>query len=53
MPAGVISMTFGLQVGKKVLGYSGAALWKSLPCDIRESGSLNQFKRLLFLSQHS
>ena len=26
--------------------YSGATLWNSLPCNIRESGSLNQFKRL-------
>ena len=28
--------------------YSGATLWNSLPCNIRESGSLNQFKRLLY-----
>ena len=28
--------------------YSDATLWNSLPCNIRESGSLNQFKRLLY-----
>ena len=28
--------------------YSGATPWNSLHCDIRESGSLNQFKRLLY-----
>ncbi|CAH3195760.1 unnamed protein product, partial [Porites evermanni] len=31
---------------KNSFSYSGATLWNSLPCNIRESGSLNQFKRL-------
>ena len=26
--------------------YSGAVLWNSLPCDMREAKSLSQFKRL-------
>ena len=33
---------------KNSLIYSDATLWNSLPCNIRESGSLNQFKRLLY-----
>ena len=33
---------------KNSFSYSGATLWNSLPCNIRESGSLNQFKRLLY-----
>ena len=33
---------------KKSFIYSDATLWNSLPCNIRESGSLNQFKRLLY-----
>ena len=28
--------------------YSGTTLWNSLPCNIRESDSLNQFKRLIY-----
>ena len=32
---------------KNSFSYSGATLWNSLPCNIRESASLNQFKRLL------
>ena len=27
--------------------YSGAIIWNSLPCDVREAESLRQFKRLL------
>ena len=33
---------------KNSFSYSGATLWNSLPCNIRESGSLNQFKSLLY-----
>ena len=33
---------------KNSFSYSGATLCNSLPCNIRESGSLNQFKRLLY-----
>ena len=33
---------------KNSFSYSGATLWNSLPCNIRESASLNQFKRLLY-----
>ena len=33
---------------KNSFNYSNATLWNSLPCNIRESGSLNQFKRLLY-----
>ena len=33
---------------KNSFSYSGATLWNSLPCNIRESGPLNQFKRLLY-----
>lgn len=33
---------------KNSFSYSGATLWNSLPCNIRESGSLSQFKRLLY-----
>ena len=33
---------------KNSFSYSGETLWNSLPCNIRESGSLNQFKRLLY-----
>ena len=33
---------------KNVFSYSGATLWNSLPCNIRESGSLNQFEHLLY-----
>ena len=33
---------------KNSFSYSGATLWNSLPCNIRECGSLNQFKRLLY-----
>ena len=33
---------------KNSFSYSGATLWNSLPCNIREPGSLNQFKRLLY-----
>ena len=33
---------------KNSFSYSGTTLWNSLPCNIRESGSLNQFKRLLY-----
>ena len=33
---------------KNSFSYSGDTLWNSLPCNIRESGSLNQFKRLLY-----
>ena len=33
---------------KNSFSYRGANLWNSLPCNIRESGSLNQFKRLLY-----
>ena len=36
---------------KNSFSYSGATLWNSLPCNIRESGSLNQFKRLLYHNQ--
>ena len=32
---------------KNSLSYSGTTLGNSLPCSVRESGSLNQFKRLL------
>ena len=33
---------------KNGFSFRGATLWNSLPCDIRESASLNQFKRLLY-----
>ena len=33
---------------KNSFSYGGAILWNSLPCNIRESGSLNQFKHLLY-----
>ena len=33
---------------KNSFSYSGATLWNSLPCNIRESGSLNQFKSRLY-----
>ena len=33
---------------KNSFSYSSATLWNSLPCNIRECGSLNQFKRLLY-----
>ena len=33
---------------KNSFSYSGATLWNSLHCNIRESSSLNQFKRLLY-----
>ena len=33
---------------KNSFSYSHATLWNSLPCSIRESGSLNQFRRLLY-----
>ena len=33
---------------KNSFSYSGATLWNSLPCNIRESASLHQFKRLLY-----
>ena len=33
---------------KNSFSYSGTTLWNSLPCNIRESGSLNQFKCLLY-----
>ena len=33
---------------KNIFSYSGATLWNSLPAKIRESGSLNQFNRLLY-----
>ena len=33
---------------KNSFSCSGETLWNSLPCNIRESGSLNQFKRLLY-----
>ena len=33
---------------KNSFSYSGSTHWKSLPCNIRESGSLNQFKHLLY-----
>jgi len=32
---------------KNSFSYSGAILWNRLPCDIRETESLRQFKRLL------
>jgi len=33
---------------KNSFSYGDATLWNSLPCNIRESGSLNKFKRLLY-----
>ena len=36
---------------KNSFSYSGATLWNSLPRNIRESGSLNQCKRLLYHNQ--
>ena len=33
---------------KNSFSYSGTTLWNSLPCNIRESGSLNKFKCLLY-----
>ena len=36
---------------KNSFSYSGATLWNSLPHNIRESGSLNQFKRLPYHNQ--
>ena len=35
---------------KNSFSYSGAVLWNSLPCDIRETKSLSQFKRLVYLN---
>ena len=35
---------------KNSFSYSGAVLWKSLPCDMREANSLSQFKRLAHLN---
>ena len=35
---------------KNSFSYSGAALWNSLPCDVREAKSLSQFKRLAHLN---
>ena len=35
---------------KNSFSYSGAALWNSLPCNLRETKSLIQFKRLLNLN---
>ena len=32
---------------KNSFSYSGAILWNSLPCNLREADSLGQFKRLL------
>ena len=32
---------------KNSFSYSGAILWNSLPCNLRETESLGQFKRLL------
>ena len=32
---------------KNSFTYSGAVLWNSLPCDVREAKSLSQFKRLV------
>ena len=34
---------------KNSFSYSGAVLWNSLPCNVRESKSLSQFKRLVNL----
>ena len=34
---------------KNSFSYSGAVLWSSLPCDMREAKSLTQFKRLAHL----
>ena len=33
---------------KNSFSYNGATPWNSVPCNIRESGSLNQFKRPLY-----
>ena len=40
---------------KNSFSYSGAALWNSLTCDMREAKSLSQFKRLahLFLTVYT
>ena len=35
---------------KNGFSYSGAVLWNSLPCDMREAKSLSQFKRLVHLN---
>ena len=32
---------------KNSFTYSGAVLWNSLPCDVREAKSLGQFKRIV------
>ena len=34
---------------KNSFSYSGAVLWNSLPCDVREANSLSQFKGLVNL----
>ena len=34
-------------VVKNSFTYSGAVLWNSLPCDVREAKSLSHFKRLV------
>ena len=34
---------------KNSFSYSGAVLWNSLPCNVREAKSLSQFKRLVNL----
>ena len=34
---------------KNSFSYGGAVLWNSLPCNVRESKSLSQFKRLVNL----
>ena len=32
------------EYGKKTFSYSGAALWNSIPCDIRKAQTLRRFK---------
>ena len=38
---------------KYSFSYSGTTLWKSLPCNMREFGSLNQFKHFLHHNCHT
>ena len=37
-------VTHGTEYGKKTLSYSGAALWNSIPGDIRKAQTLRRFK---------
>ena len=53
MKSAFITAMFNIGTGGENNGYAkfggrGQIKWNNLPCSIRESGSLNQFKRLLY-----